>query len=152
MWFIYLSNKWMPILGNELEDAYKSGKEKVRFSNSYVANFAAMMACSTNDPSKVFPIKRSDDASSADTTSPFTHKNVSSVSVISAIKKTFDNSNNNGDDDDEGGGNSPSSEPAKKVAKIAKDQAKTVKKDKGVLDTAFVQKNNDVNKYLTLTQ
>lgn len=141
MWFIYLSNKWMPILGNELEDAYNSGKEKVRFSNSYVANFAAMMACSINDPSKVFPIKRSDDASSADTTSPFTCKNVSSASVSPVTKKTFDNSINNGDDED---GDGSSSEPAKKIVKIVKDQTKTVKKGKGVLDTAFVQKNSDV--------
>lgn len=124
---------------DELENAYNEGKEQTNFGGFYTANFKVMMATLINDPSKAFPIKRSDRDTSADNSS-FTPKIVDDKSKKSpSMKKTLD------DDDD----SKTSLEPIKKVLRVSDspvDHMKTVKKGKGVIDTGFIKKNSDVNK------
>lgn len=153
MWYIYLSNKWQLIDSDDLEKAYKEGKEQVSFNIIYMANLNAMMAWSIKDHSKFFPIKRSDGPDSADNSS-FSGKSVQDESKAplfhSTRKKiTFSSdgtkdtkANDDADEDDK------DPEPAKKVAKLSTDTVKTVKKGKGVIDTGFVTKNGDVNTHI----
>ena len=136
---------------DDLEKAYQEGKEQATFNIIYLANFNAMMACSIKDPSKIFPIKRSNSASSADNSSSSAKstKDESKKQQPHTTRKkiTFSNdANDNANDDDD----VKDSEPAKKVARVSTDSVKTVKKGKGVIDTGFVSKNSDVNIYSNL--
>lgn len=137
MWYIYQSGSWQPIPGDDLENGFKEGKERIPFNGTHVANIGTMTACSANKPYELFPIKRCDTSGAASS---------ASAPLPPPPAKT-----RRADADNE----KDSPRPPQKVPKVSDsqkpsaeqvqtDSVKAMKKGKGVIDTGFVQKNKDV--------